>query len=69
MTTVAPTELAARVREHRDHVLDVGPDRRLGLPANSRSDLLLAAVLETEQLVRVAMLLVVIDQARDTAAT
>ena len=49
--------------------VDVVLDRTPARPERGRAELAVATIVEPEQLVRVSVLLVVVDQARDTAAT
>ena len=60
----ARREEPARVCEHGRHVVDVGVDRGAAGAPPGRADLLGAALVEAEQLERVAVLLVVVDPAR-----
>ncbi len=64
--TRATTQRRRGALEHASHAFRVLRDRALRRTA---SQLERSAVFEVEQLVRVAVLLVVVDQARDTAAT
>src|SRR6266536_774283 len=57
-------KLPTSVGERRDHVLDVVADGGLRLTTRGRADLLLTAIFESEQLVGVTMLLVIVDQSR-----
>src|SRR5581483_7666217 len=56
-------ELPAGVGERRDHVFDIGSHGGVGPTTGGGTDLFLAPVVEVEQLVGVAVLLVVVDQA------
>src|SRR5689334_13164732 len=62
----APTRLHHRPArcEHAHDPVAVRRERRPRRPSRSRTDLALAEVVETEQLVRIAMLLVIVDQPR-----
>ena len=62
----AGAKLVRRALEHLRHARDVLRDRRL---RRSAAELESAEVLETEQLVRVAVLLVIVDQAWVRAGT
>ena len=69
MITGAPGASASAQRaENLRDPGDVLLDRRPARPARGRAELDLATIVQAEQLVRVAVLLVVVDQARDTAA-
>src|SRR5215207_7468186 len=61
--TCTGSERPLRAPEHRSDPGDVFLDRGLARPAGGGSELTLAAIVETEQLVRVPVLLVVVDQA------
>jgi hypothetical protein len=60
----AGSQLGTRVRKRADHAVDVGGWGGTTSPARRRAELELSHVVEAEQLVRVAVLLVVVDQAR-----
>ena len=55
---------APRVREHARDAVDILRDRRSARPARRPAELEVAALVEAEQLVGVAVLLVVVDQPR-----
>src|SRR6476620_8103394 len=57
-------ELRRRPREYRGDAVAVRLQRRQRRPRGRRADLPLAPVVEREQLVRIAVLLVVVDQPR-----
>ena len=58
-----PRKLRCRVVEHLAHRVDISAQRRPAPPSRPRANLLIASVDQAEQLVGVAMLLVVVDQA------
>src|SRR5712691_4764467 len=60
----ASSQDGRRIEQHLYDPLGVGGQGGAGISGGSCTDLELAAIVETEQLVRVAMLLVVVDQAR-----
>ena len=65
MQTGAPAAATVRTRASTAAIpVDVLLDRGLARPSRSRAELPLAPVVEPEQLVGVAVLLVVVDQAR-----
>ena len=53
-----------RVAENRDHVFDVGLNGLATLTANRRPDLFVAPIFQLEELIRIAVLFVIVDQAR-----
>ena len=65
MQTRAPRwRCSTGIREHVRDPVDVVRDRRPARPACRAAQLAITALVESEQLVGVAMLLVVVDQAR-----
>src|SRR6266550_5375994 len=58
----ARRELPVRVSEHGHHVVYVSADGLARMTARRRTDLFLPTILQTEQLVRIPVLLVVIDE-------
>ena len=63
----AEDERRAGVLEDTRDAVDVLLDRSAAGAARGPSELEIVALVDTQELVRVAMLLVVVDQARDTA--
>src|SRR5687767_9765109 len=60
----APRKLGAGVLEDADHCVDIAPDGDLRLSLGGRANLIHASILEPEELVRVSVLLVVVDETR-----